>query len=333
MVIMNRFWPVFFLILLPQIVLAQVFTRDLYFGLRNDSDVARLQDFLREQNFFSYPVSTGNFFTVTLESVKKFQRAQKVKPPMGYFGPLSRVKANAILASKPPVDVAIPPVAGSSATSNYYNKIFFTVRGNSIQPEDELVEITNRDRKESIDVTGWTIKNTQNHSFEIPLVHNLPGSYDIKPTDRLILPPGGRITISVGKQERRINFQENLCTGYFAQTSEFNPSISSSCPQLDTRSLSAQFTDRCVKLMERIPSCTAPSFSYKDTAGLENECTDFINQNFSYTGCVKNFRNQPNFFEKHWLIWIQSDEEFFRNTHDTVILRDSEGKLVGEKSY
>lgn len=330
---MNRFWPVLFIVLIPQIVLAQVFTRDLYFGLRNDPDVVRLQDFLREQNFFVYSESTGNFFTVTLEALKKFQRVQGIQPASGYFGPLSRAKAKAILASKPALGIVMPPAAVSPATSNYYNKIFFTVRGNSIQPEDELVEITNRDRKESIDVTGWTIKNTQNHSFEIPLVHNLPGSYDIKPTDRLILPPGGRVTISVGKQERRINFQENSCTGYFAQTSEFNPPISSSCPRLDARFLSAQFSDRCVKLMERIPGCITPSFSYKDTAGLENECTDFINQNFSYTGCVKNFRDQPDFFEKHWLIWMQSSEEFFRNTHDTVILRDSEGKLVSEKSY
>lgn len=330
---MNKFWPVLFLILLPQIVLAQVFTRNLYFGLRNDSDVVRLQNFLRDQNFFVYSESTGNFFTATLDAVKKFQRAQGIQPAAGYFGPISRAKANAILASNP-LGVVVPPAAvSSSATSTYYQKIYFTVRGNSIKPEDEIVEITNRDHRESIDIIGWTIKNTQNHSFQIPLVHNLPGSYDIKPTDRLILPPGGSVTISVGKQERRINFQENSCTGYFAQTSQFNPPIYPSCPRLDTRSLSAQFTDRCIKLIERIPSCTTPSFSYKDTAGLENECTDFINQNFSYNGCVKSFRDQPDFFKKHWLIWMQSDQEFFRNIHDKVILKDAQGKLVDERSY
>jgi len=319
------------ILFLPQVLLAaEPFLHDLYFGLSNNPEVARLQEFLREQKIFTHPENTGNFFTITLEAVKQFQRAHQIKPSAGYFGPLTRAKANSIISSKAGILPSPTPIS-SFATSTFYNKISFTMQGRSAKPEDERVEITNHDKKNSIDITGWNIKNIQGNRFEIPLVQNLPGP-DSRPTDRLILPPGGKVTISVGTQKSRMDFQENLCTGYFAQYSTFNPPISSSCPRLETKNLS-QFSDNCIKLMDQIPSCTMPALSYKDLVKIDSECTNFINQNFSYVGCLKNFRDLPDFYKKHWLIWMQWDQEFFRNTHDTAILLDQFGKVAATKSY
>ncbi len=76
-----------------------LFTRNLYFGIENDADVTRLQNFLTEQGFYSGPV-TGNFFSLTLGGVKNFQQYYGITPVAGYFGPISRAKANEILSSQ-----------------------------------------------------------------------------------------------------------------------------------------------------------------------------------------------------------------------------------------
>lgn len=74
------------------------FDRDLYFGMRNDTDVSNLQEFLTDQGFYSNTIS-GNFFLLTRSAVKKFQAAHGLKPT-GYFGPFTRAVANKILAGK-----------------------------------------------------------------------------------------------------------------------------------------------------------------------------------------------------------------------------------------
>jgi hypothetical protein len=88
------------IILYPKISLgAEQFSRDLYFGLQQDSDVIKLQEFLTDEGLYSGPI-TGNFFSLTLKGVKNFQLREGVTPVAGYFGPKTRIKANDILSSQ-----------------------------------------------------------------------------------------------------------------------------------------------------------------------------------------------------------------------------------------
>lgn len=90
---------VFVLLVLPFLVLAAGFERDLYFGLRNDPDVASLQSFLQDQGLYSGPVN-GNFFSLTLGAVKKFQQQEKIEPVLGFFGQKTRMRANTLNSSQ-----------------------------------------------------------------------------------------------------------------------------------------------------------------------------------------------------------------------------------------
>ncbi len=73
------------------------FDSDLYYGLRKNPQVQELQEFLTDQGLYSGPI-TGNFFALTLKAIKSFQTVQSITPT-GYFGPITRGKANAMLAS------------------------------------------------------------------------------------------------------------------------------------------------------------------------------------------------------------------------------------------
>lgn len=97
---MKRALPIStILLLIPLFSFAVSFERDLYFGLKNNSDVTSLQGFLRDEGIYSGPV-TGNFFSLTQTAVKKFQEREKITPAVGYFGPKSRARANTLLSSK-----------------------------------------------------------------------------------------------------------------------------------------------------------------------------------------------------------------------------------------
>jgi hypothetical protein len=97
--IKKIFFILFFIgISIPFFCSAQVFNRDLYFGLVNDADVFSLQKFLASVGVYAGPI-TGNFFSLTREGVKNFQEKEGITPVAGYFGPKTRAKVNDILSS------------------------------------------------------------------------------------------------------------------------------------------------------------------------------------------------------------------------------------------
>jgi len=76
-----------------------LFTKNLYFGIQNDPEVIKLQEFLTNEGVYSGPI-TGNFFSLTLQGVKNFQTREDISPAAGYFGPITRAIANEILNIK-----------------------------------------------------------------------------------------------------------------------------------------------------------------------------------------------------------------------------------------
>lgn len=81
----------------PFMASAQTFDQDLFYGLRAQEEVKEMQEFLADKGFYSGPI-TGNFFSLTLSAVKKFQAAHTISPASGYFGKKTRAKANDLLS-------------------------------------------------------------------------------------------------------------------------------------------------------------------------------------------------------------------------------------------
>lgn len=91
------------------LVHAQVFTGNLYFGLKNNAQVSELQEFLTAQGLYSGPI-TGNFYSLTLNAVKAFQTKQGISPAAGYFGSLTVAAANKATGT-----IVLPTAAAGSA--------------------------------------------------------------------------------------------------------------------------------------------------------------------------------------------------------------------------
>lgn len=87
--------------------------QNLSFGMTNSAEVANLQRSLKEKGFFSGDV-TGNFFTITLDAVKRYQAATGL-PTTGYVGPQTRASLGSGTAATPTGTIA-PAVVNSPAT-------------------------------------------------------------------------------------------------------------------------------------------------------------------------------------------------------------------------
>lgn len=80
---------------LPLVTHASI-DKNLYYGLKNDAQVVELQEFLIDNGYLSGS-ATGNFFSLTLKGVKKFQ-ADNGLPSTGFVGTLTRAEINKRLA-------------------------------------------------------------------------------------------------------------------------------------------------------------------------------------------------------------------------------------------
>lgn len=81
----------------PQVLGTSVsrFMVDMFYGMRH-SDVMVLQDYLRTLGYFTFPQSTGYFGPYTLAAVRAFQADQGIVPAVGFVGPQTRERLNAV---------------------------------------------------------------------------------------------------------------------------------------------------------------------------------------------------------------------------------------------
>jgi peptidoglycan hydrolase-like protein with peptidoglycan-binding domain len=331
-------------LLLPFAVSAKdVLTRDLRFGMYGSTDVVVLQKFLRDQGYLSL-AATGNYLNGTIQAVKKFQKAHGLNPIGGYFGPESRRVANEILAAQQAVRInqqggnlptgeagrTVSPESSASAsatTSPYKGKIFFDGIQWGGGVESEYLVITNRTDKERILITGFSVTTQHGQAYLIPLGFALPG-FSATPLDPIFLEPRNRVIISVGKQDRYMNFRENMCTGYFDETARFSPGLSHRCPVPNTVTLH-NLSDRCIQALSGVSGCrTGPQLDFPDP-----ECASYIADNLNYAGCVAHERSRPNFYNDQWLVWMQRTIPFFNKRFEIVTLKDSAGKVVDTYQY
>lgn len=99
------------LLSIPTITFASIDT-NLYYGIKNQSQVKELQEFLIDKGLLTGE-ATGNFYSLTLKAVKKYQESQGL-PTTGFVGSMTRGVINQELADSlkdSDVEVSSEPVS------------------------------------------------------------------------------------------------------------------------------------------------------------------------------------------------------------------------------
>ncbi len=178
-----------------------------------------------------------------------------------------------------------------------------------------------------VDVTGWLLKGNRGSVY----VPQAVDSYDpsgVTGESDINLKNGDVIYLYSTISAIGRNLRLNKCIGWLANTNQFSPPLSLSCPGVN-RSQLINFTGQCQGYILSLASCQIPN---QNLLFLKNdyECQAFLDK-LNYGGCVAGHRNDYDFFSNQWLVWTGS--QFLDFQHDRLLLLDKQGLLVTEYSY
>ena len=167
--------------------------------------------------------------------------------------------------------------------------------GTRLELEREHIQISAPNlNKIKVVITGLILKNRNNETIEVG--RDEFGS-------AIFLNPGERAVIATGESPRGFNFKVNKCSGYLAQNKTYYPDLPFSCPRLDELAKFKNLKEKCQIFVERIAYCTSPTINF--SSGIDDECSKFVAEHANYTGCVKDFKNDADFYGKRERILVQ----------------------------
>lgn len=209
------FYPVLIIVglivFLPQVSFgAEQFSRDLSFGFQQDSDVIKLQEFLSDEGLYSGPI-TGNFFSLTLKAIKAFQSREGITPAAGYFGPKTRVRANALLgaqvsASNQQAVAETGQNVAQSSTPQITNNSISNVQS---QLEALLKQVALLQQQLQTQQQNQTSTNTPAPTFNQNITSNTPSQNAVSAADVLEITS---VNIMPDKTSAKIEWQTNKPT-------------------------------------------------------------------------------------------------------------------------
>ena len=197
--------------------------------------------------------------------------------------------------------------------------------------EDYLI-LRNNSKEETINISGWTIETNKN-DIKIPqAIKNLSYSFSTTEYSDIILDYKDEVIISMGTSPKGVNFRVNKCSGYFGSSSTFYPTLSKDCPQLKESEYS-HLKKTCRDFIDDLSKCEVPDYSSDFGVSADSQCTEFINNNFSYSKCYSNYRYDADFLESKWRVFMNKSTDIFDNYNDRIILKDNSGLVVDEYEY
>jgi hypothetical protein len=206
----------------------------------------------------------------------------------------------------------------------------------------EFVTIhANANNKTPVSITGWkivsAIKNKDGSVREayIGNASPLPVVGEVNPVYGVQLEPGGTAHITTGPSPFGVSFRVNKCSGYLGQFQEYTPKLARSCPKpIDDLRLidnKVPYLNACDTYLQTLPRCTA--FFKATPIEYGTECDQFIKRELTYNGCVDNHMYRPLFYTNEWRIFLNKQDELWRNKRDVIKLLDASGKTVDMISY
>ncbi len=207
----------------------------------------------------------------------------------------------------------------------------------SDNPNDEYVVIrASQFASVPIPVSGWTIRSALSGAYAtVPLAASPFYQGVVNSVDTILLSSGEAVLLSSGSSPVGVSFRETTCTGYLSQTQRFSPPLSNACARpssLLPRSAQneAQYGSSCFDLIERLPQCTYPTIVPSNVSAA---CRALLTDTLSYTGCMRSFAAGAVKNMTTWRAYQSSANELWGNARDTLVLFDSEGRIVTTFSY
>lgn len=189
---------------------------------------------------------------------------------------------------------------------------------------------------EPLTITGWKLQSmVSNETVTIPEATKVSTSGNVNIEQPIVVSAKDELHLLTGYSPIGNSFQINKCSGYFEQFQDFTPSIQKLCPLPREEFVFAEsdplrFGDSCLTYIENMSQCHMLLEALP--IGFSSSCTLFITEKINYSSCVKNHKNDEDFFKPEWRIYLKRDSEVWNN-RDIIRLLDNNGKTVDVFSY
>lgn len=220
--------------------------------------------------------------------------------------------------------------------SKYFGKINITFVSPSIDPKYEYVYLNNVSTT-TIPITGWSLKSlSSGQSVTIPKASYLYYTSSPNSEEDVRVSENGVVYVVTGISPNGVSFRTNKCSGYLSQFQEYFPSLSYSCPRPKNEPAVASIpktlnNDECLDYIDRMPQCRIQTQNLP--VNWSYECTNFIYNKINYPSCVDTHKNDADFFENDWRIYLKRSERLWKDKREEVVLYDNEGKVVSTYKY
>lgn len=221
--------------------------------------------------------------------------------------------------------------------SQYKGIVTLSYINRSTNPNQEYATIkVDYNSTSTIPVTGWTLKSlSTGNQVTIPKGTYLFFTGMMNTEDNILLTGGDTLYLVTGTSPNGANFKANKCTGYLGQYQTFVPYLSASCPAPRDEDLSSilnlVINDACFDFINSMSSCKTQTDPLPPT--WSSECTNFIYNKINYPSCVNTHRNDKDFYQKEWRIYLKRGKSIWKDRRETIVLYDNEGKIVDTLKY
>jgi hypothetical protein len=205
--------------------------------------------------------------------------------------------------------------------------------------QEEYVSIkADRANTKAVRITGLTLRSViSGRSYTIPQGVPLYYGGRINNDQDVYLSPNETAVILTGRSPIGASFKLNSCTGYLEQFQNFSPRLSRSCPdpenELDLKDVDIirSYGDACITFIERMPRCELNLKSIP--LGFPEQCVRFITEEITYNGCIKSHKDDADFYDNEWRIFLGRENEVWRAKREAIEIVSPQGKVLDTLSY
>ncbi|MES2087968.1 MAG: hypothetical protein V4467_03160 [Patescibacteria group bacterium] len=183
-------------------------------------------------------------------------------------------------------------------------------------------------------LTGLRLQSSASGAgVTIPRGAKLPFQNQLNVEEPIYLKPGEMAYIITGGSPLGISFKPNMCTGFFNQYQSFYPGLPSRCPgprESDLPNGPYQFNDACRDYISSLPGCYVITDPPND---ISPECQKFVTEELSYTKCVNRYKNDPDFYDPDWRVYLNRSSVLWKDRRELIKLLDQNGKTIDAITY
>jgi len=215
--------------------------------------------------------------------------------------------------------------------SPYFDKV--EISSVQTQTPSKITLNTHLARGEEISITGWQVKG-KSGGFTIPYgVEKYSPYYNPVPTKSIFVKRSDKIYLSsasnpLGKDR---NFRPNKCLGYLTNYWDFAIPLSINCPRPQRGEIS-HLDPSCQGFILDMEKCEAPDYSKSIKISSDPECVSYLNENFSYANCFRNYSEDQDFIMQNWHIYMDRSSVVGSGC-ETLYLRDQDNLFIDKYFY